>query len=262
MKEAKKIFKTALEEGRTFVLENEAKDIMKTYGIPMPPYDTAATADEAVTKSKEIGFPVVLKILSKDILHKSDAGGVKVNLKTEDDVREAFDEIMKNVKVNLKTEDDVREAFDEIMKNAKNYGKEKGIDVDLSRGVFISAFADLGTEIIVGVTKDPQFGHALMAGLGGIFVEVLKDVSFRLIPFNEADAREMLCELKAYKILEGIRGEAPRDIDALVNVMLSVSKMIEENPEITELDCNPTFVYEKGKGALVVDARILISDSN
>jgi acyl-CoA synthetase (NDP forming) len=241
MKEAKKIFKTALEEGRTFVLENEAKDIMKTYGIPMPPYDTAATADEAVTKSKEIGFPVVLKILSKDILHKSDAGGVKVNLKTEDDVRE---------------------AFDEIMKNAKNYGKEKGIDVDLSRGVFISAFADLGTEIIVGVTKDPQFGHALMAGLGGIFVEVLKDVSFRLIPFNEADAREMLCELKAYKILEGIRGEAPRDIDALVNVMLSVSKMIEENPEITELDCNPTFVYEKGKGALVVDARILISDSN
>jgi len=241
MKEAKKIFKTALEEGRRFVLENEAKDIMKTYGIPMPPYDTAATADEAVTKSKEIGFPVVLKILSKDILHKSDAGGVKVNLKTEDDVRK---------------------AFDEIMKNAKNYGKEKGIDVDLSRGVFISTFAELGTEIIVGVTKDPQFGHALMAGLGGIFVEVLKDVSFRLIPFNEADAREMLCELKAYKILEGIRGEAPRDIDALVNVMLSVSKMIEENPEITELDCNPTFVYEKGKGALVVDARILISDSN
>jgi acyl-CoA synthetase (NDP forming) len=97
-----------------------------------------------------------------------------------------------------------------------------------------------------------------MAGLGGIFVEVLKDVSFRLIPFTEADAREMLGELKAYKILEGVRGEAPRDVDALIKVMLSVSKMIEENPEITELDCNPTFVYEKGKGVLVVDARILI----
>jgi acyl-CoA synthetase (NDP forming) len=237
MKEAKKIFKTALEEGRTFVLENEAKDIMKVYGIPIPAYATANTADEAVEKSKGIGFPVVLKILSKDILHKSDAGGVKINLKDEEAVRE---------------------AFDEIMENAKKYGKEKGIEVDLSRGVFISDFADMGTEIIVGVTKDPQFGHALMAGLGGIFVEVLKDVSFRLIPFTEADAREMLHELKAYKILEGVRGEGPRDVDALVKIMLAVSKMVDENPEIIELDCNPTFVYEKGKGALVVDARILI----
>ena len=237
MKEAKKIFTTALAEGRTFVLEHEAKDIMKAYGIPIPPYATASTPDEAVEKSNGIGFPVVLKILSKDILHKSDAGGVKLNLKDENAVRE---------------------AFDEIMENAKKYGKEKGIEVDLSRGVFISDFADMGTEIIVGVTKDPQFGHALMAGLGGIFVEVLKDVSFRLIPFSEADAREMLSELKAYKILEGVRGEGPRDVDALVKIMLAVSKMIEENPEIIELDCNPAFVYERGKGAIVVDARILI----
>jgi acyl-CoA synthetase (NDP forming) len=238
MKEAKKIFKAALEEGRTFVLEHEAKDIMKGYGIPIPLYSTATTADEAVEKSKSIGFPVVLKILSKDILHKSDAGGVKINLRNEAAVRE---------------------AFDEIMENAKKYGKEKGIEVDLSHGVFISDFADMGTEIIVGVTKDPQFGHAIMTGLGGIFVEVLKDVSFRLIPFSETDAREMLSELKAYKILEGVRGEGPRDVDALIKVMLAVSKMIEENPEIIELDCNPTFVYEKGKGALVVDARILIA---
>ncbi|MFW9786813.1 MAG: acetate--CoA ligase family protein [Candidatus Thorarchaeota archaeon] len=240
MKEAQKIFRTARDEGRTFVLEHEAKDIMKTYGIPIPAYETASTPDEAVEKSKSIGFPVVLKILSKDILHKSDAGGVKLNLKNEDEVRR---------------------AFDDIMENAKKYGQEKGIDVDLSRGVFISDFADMGTEIIVGVTKDPQFGHALMAGLGGIFVEVLRDVSFRLIPFSEVDAREMLTELKAYKILEGVRGEGPRDIDALVKVMLAVSKMIEENPEIIELDCNPTFVYEKGKGAIVVDARILIEGS-
>jgi len=240
MKEAKKIFKTALEEGRTFVLEHEAKDIMKAYGIPIPAYDTAVTADEAVEKSKAIGYPVVLKILSKDVLHKSDAGGVKINLKNDDEVRK---------------------AFTEIMDNAKNYGKEKGIEVDLSRGVFISDFADMGTEIIVGVTKDPQFGHALMAGLGGIFVEVLKDVSFRHTPFTENDAREMLKELKAYKILEGIRGEPARDIDSLIGVMLAVSKMIAENPEITELDCNPTFVYEKGKGTLVVDARILIGES-
>lgn len=240
MKVAKKIFKTAKGEGRTFVLEHEAKEIMESYGIPVPPYATAASVDEAVKKAKEIGFPVVLKILSKDVLHKSDAGGVKVNLKTEDDVRK---------------------AFDEIMANAGKYGKKKGIDVDLSRGVFISEFAEMGTEIIVGVTKDPQFGHAIMVGLGGIFVEVLKDVSFRLIPFTEVDAKEALEELKAYKILEGVRGEGPRDIEALVKVMLAVSSMIQENPEITELDCNPTFVYEKGKGALVVDARILIGGS-
>ncbi len=241
MNVAKKIFKIAHEEGRIFVLEHEAKDIMKAYGIPIPAYATASTADEAVAKSKEIGFPVVLKILSKDILHKSDAGGVIINIKDEDSVRK---------------------AFDEIMKNATNYGKEKEIEVDLSRGVFISDFVDMGTEIIVGVTMDPQFGHALMVGLGGIFVEVLKDVSFRLIPFTEADAREMLGELKAYKILEGVRGQGPRDVDSLIKVMLAVSKMIVENPEITELDCNPTFVYEKGKGSLVVDARILIGSSD
>jgi acyl-CoA synthetase (NDP forming) len=237
MTDAKKIFKTALSEDRLFVLEHEAKDIMKNYGIPIPAYDTATTADDAATKSKKIGFPVVLKILSKDILHKSDAGGVKLNLNSEDEVKQ---------------------AFQEIMDNAKKYGQEKGVEVDLSRGVFISDFATMGTEVIIGVTKDPQFGHALMFGLGGIFVEVLKDVTFRLIPFTEADAREMVGEIKAAKIFEGIRGEAPRDVDALIKVMLKVSKMVEENPEITELDCNPTFVYEKGKGVLVVDARILI----
>jgi len=239
MKLAKKIFKTALEENRTFVLENEAKDIMKEYGIPIPPYTTAATADEAVIKSKEIGFPVVLKILSKDILHKSDAGGVKLNLKNEEDVRA---------------------AFIEIMDNAREFGKKKGIDVDLSRGVFVTEFTEQGTEVIVGVTLDPQFGHALMFGLGGIFVEVLKDVTFRLIPMQEIDAREMVGEIKAVKILEGIRGQPPRDIDALVDIIMKVSKMVDENPEIIELDCNPTFVYEKGKGAAVVDARILIAN--
>ncbi|HDD67181.1 MAG TPA: acetyl-CoA synthetase, partial [Candidatus Thorarchaeota archaeon] len=145
-----------------------------------------------------------------------------------------------------------------IMENARRYGAETGIEVDLSRGVFISSFAEMGTEVIIGVTRDPQFGHALMFGLGGIFVEVLKDVTFRLIPLSESDAREMVGEIKAAKILEGIRGQPPRDVDALVRVIMSVSKMVEENPEIRELDCNPTFVYERGKGALVVDARILI----
>ncbi len=241
MKLAKKIFETALSEGRTFVLEHEAKDIMKEYGMPIPAYGTATTADDAVTKASEIGYPVVLKILSKDILHKTDAGGVKLNLKNDDEVRD---------------------AFEEIMANAKRYGEEKGIEVDLSRGVFITQFAEMGTEVIIGVTKDPQFGHAIMFGLGGIFVEVLKDVTFRLIPLEEVDAREMVREIKAAKILDGVRGEDPRDVDALVKVILAVSKMVDENPEINEIDCNPTFVYERGKGVLVVDARILIDNPN
>ncbi|MBS3793375.1 MAG: acetate--CoA ligase family protein [Candidatus Thorarchaeota archaeon] len=237
LKIAKEIFKTAREEGRTFVLEHEAKKIMQEYDIPIPEFGTAATAEEAVKESKKIGYPVVLKILSKDVLHKSDAGGVKVNLNSDDEVKE---------------------AFEEIMENAKAYGKEQGHEVDLSRGVFISDFAEEGTEVIVGVTEDPQFGHALMFGLGGIFVEVLRDVTFRLIPLREVDAREMVKEIKASKILEGVRGEPPRDVDVLVDIIMAVSKMVEENPEISELDCNPTFVYAEGKGAKVVDARILI----
>ncbi|NWF95347.1 MAG: acetate--CoA ligase family protein [Candidatus Thorarchaeota archaeon] len=237
MKLAKKVFETALGEGRTFVLEHEAKDILKSYGIPTPPYATATSADEAVKKSREIGFPVVLKILSKDIMHKSDAGGVKVNLKDEASVRS---------------------AYDEIMANARKYGESKGVTVDLSRGVLVSSFADAGTEVIVGVTTDPQFGHAIMFGLGGIFVEVLKDVTFRLIPLSENDAREMIREIKAAKILDGVRGQPPRDVDALVKTIMGVSKMVQENPEIRELDCNPLFLYERGKGAVVVDARIII----
>ena len=237
MKLAKKIFETALSEGRTFVLEHEAKDIMAAYGLPIPAYATALTADQAVEESSKIGYPVVLKILSKDILHKSDAGGVKINLKNDEDVRK---------------------AFNEIMENAKKFGEKKGIDVDLSRGVFVSQFAEMGTEVIVGVTKDPQFGHAIMFGLGGIFVEVLKDVTFRLIPLTESDAREMVGEIKAAKILDGVRGQEPRDVEALIGVILAVSKMIDENPEINELDCNPTFLYAKGKGVLVVDARMIM----
>ncbi|MEM2142947.1 MAG: acetate--CoA ligase family protein [Candidatus Thorarchaeota archaeon] len=234
---AKRVFETARNEKRTFVLENEAKDILASYGIPVPPYATARTADEAVEKARKIGFPVVLKILSKDILHKSDAGGVKVDLRDENAVRQ---------------------AFDDIIANARRYGVEKGIEVDLSRGVIVSKYAEPGTEVIVGVTCDPQFGHAMMFGLGGIFVEVLKDVTFRLVPLSEADAREMVREIRAAKILEGIRGQAPRDLDALVKLMLAVSKMVEDNPEIQELDCNPVFVYAKDRGAMVVDARIII----
>ena len=231
------IFEAAKAEDRNFLYEHEAKKLFALFDMPVTKIHVAETEDDAVEAAERIGYPIVLKIVSPQILHKSDAGGVKVNLKTEDDVKT---------------------AFDEIMANAKKYGEKKGIDVDLSRGVFISQFADVGTEVIIGVTRDPQFGHAIMFGLGGIFVEVLKDVTFRLIPFTETDAREMVSEIKAAKILDGVRGQAPRDVDALVQVMMGVSKMVSENPEISELDCNPTFVYDKGKGALVVDARIII----
>ncbi len=237
MKLVKKIFETAANEGRSYILENEAKEILNAYGVPVPPYDTATTAEDAAIKARKLGFPVVLKILSKDIIHKSDAGGVRVNLRDEDAVKR---------------------AFTEIIENARKYGAQRGIEVDLSRGVLISRFADMGTEVIVGVTKDPQFGHAIMFGLGGIFVEVLKDVTFRLIPLTEMDAKEMIFEIKAAKILEGVRGQPPRDTESLIRVIMAISKLVEENPQISELDCNPVMLYERGKGALVVDARIIV----
>jgi acetyl-CoA synthetase (ADP-forming) len=173
----------------------------------------------------------VLKIVSPQILHKSDAGGVLIDIKNETEAREGHQKIIKNI-----------QAFDpsaEII------------------GILVQEMAPWGTEVIVGSTKDPTFGATLMFGLGGIFVEILKDVSFRLAPITRSDAMEMIHEIKAYKILEGVRGKAPSDINAIVEILLKTSDMIMECPEISELDMNPVLVYEKG--AKIVDARVILS---
>ncbi len=230
MSKAADIIKNALNEGRTFLLENESKTIIAEYGIPTTVFEVASSPEEAVSKAEKIGYPVVLKILSPDIIHKSDAGGVITNLKNADEVKE---------------------AYNKIIENAKKYKPDAKIN-----GVFIQEFAPLGIEIIIGMVKDPQFGPAIMFGLGGIFVEVLKDVSFRVAPLTDKDADDMIHEIKGYPLLTGIRGQKPADIEALKKTLVGISKLVMDFPQIKELDLNPVFAYPDG--VKCIDARIIL----
>ena len=224
------VFAQAKKDGRSYLLEPEAKMVCMEYGIPVTRFKVALTSDEAVKFAEEIGYSVVLKIVSPDVIHKFDVGGVALNLKTLSEVKDAYEKILKNVKKHKP--------------NAKIIG------------VLVQEMAPQSTEVIVGAIKDPQFGPALMFGLGGIFVEVLKDVTFRIAPITESDAREMITEVKAYPILKGYRGQPPADIDAIVSILLSTSKLVMDHQEIKELDLNTIMVYEKG--AKTVDARIIL----
>jgi len=213
------------------LLETEAKELLKEYGIPVPDFKLIKSEDEIAGLAKEINFPIVMKIVSPDIIHKTDAGGVKVGVKDEEEARM---------------------IYQEIISKAIKYNKKASIS-----GVIAYTMVPQGTEIIIGMMKDPHFGPVIMFGLGGIFVEVLKDVSFRIIPLEERDAREMIAEIKGYKILKGVRGNPPRDIRAIEEVLMKVSELIMKNPEINEIDLNPIFVFENG--IQVVDARMILS---
>jgi len=220
----------AEKEGRKVLLEPEAKAICLEYGIPVTKFKVASTSEEAAKDAGQIGYPVVLKIVSPDIIHKSDAGGVVVNLNNGSEVREAYQKILDNV---------------------KRYNSKAKIV-----GVLVQEMAPQSTEVIVGAIKDPQFGQTIMFGLGGIFVEVLKDVNFRIAPLSSEDAKEMITELKAYPLLKGFRNTPPADIDALTHILCSTSKLVMDNPKIKELDLNPIMAYQKG--AKTVDARIIL----
>ena len=224
------VFAQAKKEGRKYLLEPEAKALCQEYGIPVTKFKVATSVEEAVKFAEGIGYPVVLKIVSPEVIHKFDVGGVVLNLKNASEVKDAYDRIIKSVK--------------------KHKPEAKIV------GVLVQEMAPASTEVIVGATKDPQFGPALMFGLGGIFVEVLKDVTFRIAPITEDDAKEMITEVKAYPILKGFRGQPPADIAAIANILLSTSKLVMEHPEIKELDLNPIIVYEKG--AKTVDARVIL----
>ena len=230
LKKSVDVFAEARKEGRKYLLEPEAKIVCMDYGIPVTSFKVALTQDEASKFAEQIGYPIVLKIVSPDVLHKWDVGGVMLNLKTALEVKGAYKKILENVK---RHKPDARIA-----------------------GVIVQEMAAPSTEVIVGSTKDPQFGPALMFGLGGIFVEVLKDVTFRIAPITEADAREMITEVKAYPILKGYRGQPPADIDAIAKILTSTSRLVMDHAEIKELDLNPVIVYEKG--AKTVDARIIL----
>jgi acyl-CoA synthetase (NDP forming) len=208
--------------------EHEAKKLLAKYGVPVTKEQIASTADEALAIASHIGAPVAMKISSPDIPHKSDVGGVALNVKRE------F----------------VRTTYDEIVSRAKKAVPDASIE-----GVLVQQMAPPGQEVIVGLKKDPQFGYALMFGLGGIFVEVYKDVSFRVVPIEKRDALMMISEIKGYSILKGIRGRKPADINAIADVLMAVSGMAEKE-NIIELDINPLIVNEKG--ALAVDARAMV----
>lgn len=230
MRLTSKIIENVAEDGRKILLENEAKTVCMEYDIPVTKFKLAQTEVEAVEAAEEIGYPVVLKIVSPDIVHKSDVGGVILNLKNPSDVQSAYKKVLENVKT--------KKSEAKIL------------------GVLVQEMAPPSTEVIVGAIKDPQFGHALMFGLGGVFVEVLKDVTFRITPVTEEDAREMITEVKAYPLLMGYRNMPPADIDAIVSILVNTSRLVMENPKIKELDLNPIIVYEKG--AKTVDARIIL----
>lgn len=230
MKSTDTIIGQARKEGRKALLEPEAKAICIDYNIPVTKFEVAKNEKEAVLFAEKIGFPVVLKIVSPDILHKSDAGGVFVNVKSKEEAKI---------------------TYGKILANTKNY-KENAKIV----GVLVQEMAPQATEVIIGSIKDPQFGQTLMFGLGGIFVELLKDVTFRVAPITEQEAAEMVVGVKAYPLLNGYRNTPVADVKALVNILLQVSNLVMDHQEIKELDLNPIMAY--GKGAKTVDARIIL----
>ena len=228
--EGKKLIETVYQQGRTALLESEAKTLFKLHGAPVTDDVLVKTAEEAAGAAAKIGGSVALKISSPDILHKSDAQGVVLNLTNQKQVRK---------------------AFSEIMKNARAYNRDARIE-----GVLVSPMVEKGVEVIIGTKIDDQFGPVVMYGLGGVLVEILKDVTFRVLPITRRTAQMMIKETKSHPILDGVRGEKPYDKKALVNLILTCSEIIEAYPQIHEVDLNPVIVHHQGLS--LVDARIIL----
>jgi acetyltransferase len=218
-------------EYRTNLLETESRNILEIYGMPLPQAALISNVDDIDATGIKIPYPLAMKVVCPDIIHKSDAGGIKLNLKAEKEVRQAFEEIIANA-CKFTTRDRVL-------------------------GTLISPMAADGQECIIGMIRDPQFGPVIMFGLGGIFVEILKDVAFRVAPLADEDIDEMIEEIKGYKVLTGIRGEKPKDMDAIKNIIATLSEIAIDNPEIREIDLNPVIVHEEG--ASIVDSRMILT---
>ncbi|HEC80956.1 MAG TPA: CoA-binding protein, partial [Thermoplasmatales archaeon] len=227
-----KIVEKARSEDRTFLMPDEAKKIMEIIGLSLPKWRVARNLNEAVSFAEEIGYPVVLKVVSEDIIHKTDAGGVALDLENKEEVIDAYQVIMKSCRT--------------------KFPKAR------IRGVEVCEMVPKGVETIVGGTYDPSFGPVTMFGLGGIYVETLKDVTFRAVPLTITDAKKMIRGINAYPILLGVRGEKRKDIEGIVDVILRVGKLMEEIVDISDVEINPLMVYEYGKGVKVVDVRILL----
>ncbi|MDD5311806.1 MAG: acetate--CoA ligase family protein [Dehalococcoidia bacterium] len=220
----------ARKEKRTLLTEIESKELLKGARIPVVEARLATSKAGAMELAKKVGFPVAMKIVSVDVTHKSDSGGVKLGIANATQAGKAYTDILAGVK--------------------KHYPKAKIL------GVSVQKMARPGVEVIIGMTKDAQFGPVIMFGLGGILVEVLKDVSFRIVPMTKRDASEMISEIKGYPLLKGYRGSEPANIPYLEELIVKVSDFVDKNPEIKELDLNPVFAYKDG--AVAVDARVIL----
>jgi len=227
------VLKQAKQEKRTQLTEIESKELLKEAGIPVIETKLATTKKEAISLSKRMGFPIVLKVASPDIIHKSDCGGVRLGLTNVTQVGNAYSEIMLSIR--------------------QRFAKAR------IQGVSVQKMARSGVEVIIGISKDAQFGPVLMFGLGGILVEVLKDVSFRVVPVNRKEAQEMIGEIRGYPLLQGYRGQEPADISSLEALVVKVSEFVEQYPQVKELDLNPVFAYKDS--AVAVDARIVLKAS-
>ncbi len=228
MSESSEIIKNYLNQGKKVLTEFESKELLAKIGIPITKQKLTSDKNDVVKFADEIGYPVVMKLMADDVVHKSDAGAVKLNLQNKDEIEKSFDELMSIPS-----------------KSEKKINIQKMADEPI-------------TEIIIGMTTDPQFGPALMFGIGGILVELLEDVSFRIAPIERFDANEMIHEIKGFPLLDGFRGKPKADIEAIIDALLKVSDLVIQNPEIYEMDLNPIFVYNSG--IVCVDARIILKD--
>ena len=220
------VIKNKIDSNQTVLTEFESKELLQEIGIAVPVQKLTTSKEETISAAEDIGFPVVMKLMAEDVVHKSDTGAVKLNLKTKEDVDKAYDVLM-NIPSQQEKKISVQKMADEPI-----------------------------TELIIGMTTDPQFGPALMFGIGGILVELLEDVSFRIAPITEYDANEMIHEIKGFPILDGYRGKPKADIEAIVEVLMKISDLVTKHEEINEMDLNPVFIYEKG--LVCVDARIIL----
>ena len=227
------VFNIARKDQRNVLLPHEAAEVVEAYGITVPRMRTAQSGVEAVKYAEELGYPVAMKIVSPDILHKTDVGGVALNLKTAEEVRTAFDGIMSRVQL--------------FMPSAR------------ISGIMVHRMIPSGREMIIGMSRDVQFGPLIVFGLGGIYVNFLRDVSFRLAPLFDREVKEMIEETKAYTLLKGIRGEPPSDIDTLKETILRVGQLVWDFPQILEMDINPVIVYQEGEGCIALDVKITLN---
>jgi len=229
------ILDKASADGRYFLLAGEAKRVMELCGVPMPKSAIARSIKEAVQEAEKIGFPVVMKVVSKDILHKSDAGGVALDLENREEVLD---------------------AYEAIHHNCRQYNPRAVIE-----GVEIAEMVKKGTETIVGARRDASFGPIVVCGMGGIYVEVLKDVAFRAVPFSRQDVLAMIKETRLYPLLLGVRGEESKDMDGVIDTIIKLGSLVRKCPRISDIEVNPLVVYDQGSGVKAVDARVLIKSS-